>query len=101
MYKLGRRNLTQTFESGDFRFRNLLHRILLLLLAVAVDGNTEAPAVADWTSLSWTTVDAEGKTEVNEKKLLAKDILVSKNLSAYKFAERNDADAKKLISSIL
>lgn len=69
----------------------------LSVLAVAVDGNTEAPAVADWTSLSWTTVDAEGKTEVNEKKLLAKDILVSKNLSAYKFAERNDADAKKLI----
>ena len=69
----------------------------LSVLAVAVDGNTEAPKVADWTSLSWTTVDAEGKTEVNEKKLLAKDILVSKNLSAYKFAERNDADAKKLI----
>jgi len=69
----------------------------LKVLAVAVDGNTEAPEVADWTSLSWTTVDAEGKTEVNEKKLLAKDILVSNNLIAYKFAERNDADAKKLI----
>ena len=69
----------------------------LSVLAVAVDGNTEAPAVADWTSLSWTTVDANGKTEVNSKNLLAKDILVSNNLSAYKFANRNDADAKKLI----
>ncbi len=72
----------------------------LSVLAVAVDGNTEAPSVADWTSLSWTTVDANGKTEVNSKNLLAKDILVSNNLTgdnAYKFAERNDADAKKLI----
>jgi hypothetical protein len=69
----------------------------LSVLAVAVDGNTEAPAVADWTSLSWTTVDANGKTEVNSKNLLAKDILVSNNLTAYKFAERDNADAKKLI----
>ena len=63
----------------------------LSVLGVAVDGNTTAPTVNDWTSLPWSTVDENGNAEVNTKSKLSKDIIVSKNLTAYKFADRNIA----------
>ena len=64
----------------------------LKVLAVAVDGKSDAPAIAEgeWERKTWTVV-----TDGND--VLSGDILVSNNLTAYKFAERNDADAKKLI----
>lgn len=72
----------------------------LTVLAVAVDGNTSSPQVKDWEKLDWKTVDSEGQAEVikaNEKSFLAADIMVSNNLTAYKFSERNVDAAKKLI----
>ena len=72
----------------------------LTVLAVAVDGNTSSPQVTDWEKLDWKTVDSEGQAEVikaNEKSFLAADIMVSNNLTAYKFSERNVDAAKKLI----
>lgn len=64
----------------------------LKVLAVAVDGKSDAPAIADgeWERKTWTVV-----TDGND--VFSGDILVSNNLTAYKFAERNEADAKKLI----
>lgn len=64
----------------------------LKVLAVAVDGKSDAPAIAEgeWERKTWTVV-----TDGND--VLSGDILVSNNLTAYKFAERNEADAKKLI----
>ena len=72
----------------------------LKVLAVAVDGNTSSPQVSDWEKLGWKTVDNEGKAEViqaNGKYFLAADVMVSNNLKAYKFADRKDDNAKKLI----
>ncbi len=72
----------------------------LKVLAVAVDGNTNSPDVDNWDELVWKTVDNEGNTEViqaNGKYLLAADVMVSNNLTAYKFADRKDDVAKKLI----
>ena len=68
----------------------------LSVLGVAVDGNTTAPTVNDWTSLPWSTVDENGNAEVNTKSKLSKDIIVSNNLTGYKFAERKDDAAKKM-----
>ena len=69
----------------------------LSILSVAVDGMTTAPAVGDgeWDALTWSTVDKDGKAEV-ENSLLKKDIIVSNNLSAYKFANRNSSSASLL-----
>ena len=63
------------------------------VLGVAVDGMAEAPAIAndaEWESLSW-TVATDGKDVLNS------DIIVSNNLTNYKFAERKDDEAKKMI----
>ncbi len=67
----------------------------LNILAVAVDGMATAPAIstdAEWESLSWPLI-TDG---VN---VLVGDIIVSNNLTTnpYKFAKRNDEDAKKMI----
>lgn len=67
----------------------------LNILAVAVDGMATAPAIstdAEWESLSWPLI-TDG---VN---VLEGDIIVSNNLTTnpYKFAKRNDEDAKKMI----
>ena len=64
----------------------------LKVLGVAVDGLAEAPAVADdeWDSLPWTVI-------TNGENVLNSDIIVSDNLTAYTFADRNDDDAKKMI----
>ena len=63
------------------------------VLGVAVDGMTEAPAVAtdaEWESLSWPVV-TDGKNVLNG------DIIVSNNLTNYTFAKRNDDVAKKMV----
>ena len=64
----------------------------LKVLAVAVDGKAEAPSIADgeWESLSW-NVATDGDD------VLSRDIIVSNNLNAYTFANRNNAEAKKMI----
>jgi len=65
----------------------------LSILGVAVDGKNAAPAVttdAQWESLDWNVV-TDG-TDV-----LSGDIIVSNNLTAYKFAERDDDDARKMV----
>jgi len=65
----------------------------LKILGVAVDGKDAAPTIADdskWESLAWDVV-----TDGND--VLSSDIIVSNNLTAYKFAERNDDEAKKMI----
>lgn len=64
----------------------------LAVLGVAVDGETTAPAVASdkWEGgLAW-EVNTEGSN------VLKKDILCSNNLTGYKFALRNDNDARRL-----
>ena len=64
----------------------------LKVLAVAVDGKTAAPEIAagEWESKTWPVV-------TDGKDVLSGDILVSNNLTAYTFADRNDAEAKKMI----
>lgn len=65
----------------------------LKVLAVAVDGKAEAPVVdtdEKWQSLDWPVV-------TNGDDVLSRDIIVSNNLNAYTFANRNVADAKKMI----
>lgn len=65
----------------------------LKVLAVAVDGKDKAPEIkneAEWESLPW-EVATDG-TDV-----LRSDIIVSNNLNAYTFANRNVAEAKKMI----
>lgn len=64
----------------------------LKVFGVAVDGLSEAPAVAEdqWTRLPWTVITT-GENVLNS------DILVSNNLTSYTFASRNVADAKKMI----
>ena len=65
----------------------------LSILGVAVDGKDAAPAVADdaaWESLDWNLV-TDG-TDV-----LSGDIIVSNNLTAYKFAERNYDESRKMV----
>ncbi len=65
----------------------------LKVLAVAVDGKAEAPVVdtdEKWQSLDWPVVTSGDD-------VLSRDIIVSNNLSAYKFSDRNKADAKKMI----
>ena len=75
----------------------------LKVYGVAVDGMTTTPKVdkTEWQSLPWSTVDSEGKTEVENSKL-KKDIIVSNNLSAYKFDDRtnNQMVFKHLLSKI-
>ena len=63
------------------------------VLGVAVDGMKEAPAIAtdaEWESLSWPVI-TDGENVLNS------DIIVSNNLTHYKFVERKDNDAKKMI----
>lgn len=65
----------------------------LSVLAVAVDGKDRAPEIAtkaEWESLSWPLV-----TDGND--VLRGDILVSNNLTGYTFADRDKAEAQKLI----
>ena len=65
----------------------------LAILGVAVDGMDSAPEIKDtseWRSLSWPLA-----TDGNN--VLDKDIIVSNNLTAYKFAEKDNDDAKKII----
>ncbi len=65
----------------------------LNILGVAVDGKAAAPAVADdaaWESLEWNLV-TDG-TDV-----LSGDIIVSNNLTAYKFAERDYDESRKMV----
>ncbi len=67
----------------------------LKVLGVAVDGLSEAPAVTEttqWSTLSWPVV-TDGQEVLNA------DIIVSNNLTTtpYTFANRNDADAQKLV----
>lgn len=64
----------------------------LKVLAVAVDGKKTAPSIADgeWESMEWPVV-------TNGEDVLSSDIIVSNNLSAYKFSDRNVAEAKKMI----
>ncbi len=66
----------------------------LAVLGVAVDGLDKAPAVDDnqWDKLPW-NVATDGKD------VLKSDIIVSNNLTGYKFAERGDEypNAKKMI----
>lgn len=65
----------------------------LKVLAVAVDGKETAPEIkdeAEWESLPWEVV-----TDGDD--VLSRDIIVSNNLSAYKFSDRNVAEAKKMI----
>ena len=63
----------------------------LNVYGAAVIGAESAPSVDDWKALTWSTV-SDGKTEVKNS-LLMKDIIISNNLKAYKFDNRNDADA--------
>ncbi len=63
------------------------------VLGVAVDGMATAPAIDDdskWTTLSWNVITT-GDNVLNG------DIIISNNLKNYKFAERNDGTAKKMI----
>lgn len=63
------------------------------VLGVAVDGMADAPTIAadaEWESLSWPVI-TDGKNVLNG------DIIVSNNLTNYKFAERNDDAAKKMV----
>lgn len=65
----------------------------LSVLAVAVDGKGESPKIetdAEWESKAWNVV-------TNGTDVLSGDILVSNNLTGYKFADRNDDEAKKMI----
>lgn len=65
----------------------------LRVLGVAVDGMSHAPEVnteSEWESLSW-PVAIDGENVLNS------DIIVSNNLKAYKFAERKDDEAKKMV----
>lgn len=65
----------------------------LSILGVAVDGKDAAPSIADdagWESLAWNVV-------TDGKDVLSGDIIVSNNLTAYKFAQRNDDDAKRMV----
>lgn len=64
----------------------------LQVLGVAVDGSNDVPAVNDteWESLTWNVI-------TNGESVLNSDILVSNNLTAYTFANRNDDEAKKMI----
>lgn len=65
----------------------------LRVLGVAVDGKDAAPAVVDdaaWESLAWDVVTDGGD-------VLSGDIIVSNNLTAYKFAQRNDDEAKRMV----
>lgn len=66
----------------------------LNVYGAAVIGAESAPSVDDWKVLAWNTV-SDGKTEVKNS-LLMKDIIISNNLKAYKFDNRNDADANKM-----
>ena len=71
----------------------------LNVYGVAVDGEITAPTPDEgkWKALAWSTVDKDGKAEVNSAThLLTKDVLVSNNLTGtntYKFDSRNDASA--------
>ena len=71
----------------------------LNVYGVAVDGEITAPTLDEgkWKALAWSTVDKDGKAEVNSAThLLTKDVLVSNNLTGtntYKFDSRNDASA--------
>lgn len=65
----------------------------LSVLAVAVDGKDMAPKIgndAEWVSKEWAVV-------TDGKDVLSGDILVSNNLTGYTFADRDKADAQKLI----
>lgn len=65
----------------------------LRVLGVAVDGKAAAPAVADdaaWESLEWNLV-------TDGRDVLSGDIIVSNNLTAYKFAERNYDESRKMV----
>jgi len=65
----------------------------LSILGVAVDGKDAAPVIAtdaEWESLAWSVV-TDG-TDV-----MSGDIIVSNNLKAYRFADRNDDEAKKMV----
>ena len=66
----------------------------LNVYGAAVIGAESAPSVDDWKALAWNTV-SDGKTEVKNS-LLMKDIIISNNLKAYKFDNRNEADANKM-----
>ena len=85
------------YGTGDPENKNesdkLYKEIGLNVYGVSVDGETSAPDPSDWQALEWSTVDNDGKTEINTTThLLKKDILVSNNLTgndAYKFADRN------------
>lgn len=71
----------------------------LTVYGVAVDGKTEAPTPDNgkWNALAWSTVDDYGNAEVNSSNhLLTKDILVSNNLTGYKFVDRNTSSASLL-----
>jgi hypothetical protein len=71
----------------------------LKILGVAVDGEATAPVPEEgkWDALAWSTVDKDGKAEVNSTThLLTKDVLVSNNLTGsntYKFDSRNNESA--------
>ena len=63
------------------------------VLGVAVDGMANAPTIAtdaEWESLSWPVI-------TNGENVLNGDIIVSNNLTAYTFADRNNDLAKKMI----
>lgn len=65
----------------------------LAVLGVAVDGMDSAPTVttdAEWETLDWTVI-TDGENVLNG------DIIVSNNLTAYKFADREDEDARKMV----
>ncbi len=65
----------------------------LNVLGVAVDGKDAAPTIANdsqWESLPWDVV-----TDGDD--VLGSDIIVSNNLTAYQFKNRNDDEAKKII----
>ena len=65
----------------------------LKILGVAVDGKSAAPAItndAAWESLAWNVV-----TDGDD--VLSGDIIVSNNLSGYKFEQRNYEDARKMV----
>lgn len=57
------------------------------VLGVAVDGETTAPVVSNWENLPW-TVSTDGTN------VLAKDIICSNNLTAFKFDDRNDNEKR-------
>ena len=62
----------------------------LKVYGVAVEGNADAPEVNSWTALSWSTVDENGNAVVNSNNKLSKDIIISNNLSAYSFDNRDE-----------